>query len=168
MLALISLQARCAALGFFSSRLCHCSRYYACSLPVAFVRSCGWGVGLGDRWGMDVRAVLATACYSAASGPIGVSRKRTFREVWRSRSLAGKTLSLSMKGRWNGCPTAAQSVPSVGAVTQLVPCTRVLHILRFKLGSSAISDSDSNLSVLLPDILFRAEILATMPCTPCR
>ena len=36
-------------------------------------------------------------CLCAASGPIGVSRKLSFLEVWKSRSLAGKLLSLCTK-----------------------------------------------------------------------
>ena len=88
-------------------------------------------------------------CLRAASGPIGVSRKRTFREV----SRAGKTLSLCRKGRMCGCHTAVQPVPSVGAVTQSTVCTGMLRILHF---------FESSGSLLL------SRVLTTMPCIPRR
>ena len=34
---------------------------------------------------------IGAGCLRAAPGPIGVSRKRTFREVWKSRSPSGQT-----------------------------------------------------------------------------
>ena len=96
-------------------------------------------------------------CLRAGSGPIVISRKRTFREVWKSCSRAGKTLSLCTKG----CHTAVRCVPSVGAVKRSVhrDAAHTVLFLRFKLETS-----ESNLKVLLPG----GEILATMPCMPCR
>jgi len=121
---------------------------------------------------------IGAGCLRAAPGPIGVSRKRTFREVWKSRSPSGQT-PFSVQERsivrvscgCSICPVRWGS-NTVGALHRDVAHTRDYQSLpvitnhyqsapRLPVSCSVVNFSTSC-------FVFRGEILATVPRTPCR
>ena len=77
---------------------------HVCLRAIVLCGLCDWGVGLAwvcsmcDRCGCDVDGRESGAgCLRAASGPVGVSCKWTFREIWKSRLEQAKPFLCARK-----------------------------------------------------------------------
>ena len=111
---------------------------------------------------------MGNGCESGAGCLCAASDPSEFRDSGHTVSLARPAFEranpfLCAQWRLCGCHAAVESVSSVGAVTQSVPCTRMMHMQRFKLESSALQIQVWEFCPLTCFV-----VKSWRPCMPCR